>query len=146
MPDQGILQGKEGPMKTPPVQSPVSSPPASGRLQDAPPWAAQVPPAAPRRGLDVPCSTAWSLLPWLSEEALLEQVRQCCFAEGRRHFLQVEVRSCQELTPEAVSLVQPPERCWLVRLTASEQTGVWIEEEVQAIVSLTAGTLHLLFR
>lgn len=124
---------------------PVITTSASARTRESSGGVAQVCPA-PRRGLDVQSPAARLIGPCLSEEAVFEQVWRFAIEAGRRHFLQVEVRACRELAPEVISQPHPPQRCWLVCLVVYRQEGDWAGDEVQAIVSLAEGALHLFFR
>ena len=113
---------------------------------DSPAGAAPFSSSAPRRGLDVHISAVRAIEPSLAEEALLEAVRQLCIEECKRHFAQVELRAHQEIDPQAVSQIHPPERCWFVRMVVSQQEAPWAEAEIPVIVSLSESALHLMFR
>jgi hypothetical protein len=113
---------------------------------DSPAGAAPVSSSAPRRGLDMYASAMRAIEPFLSEEALLELVRQLCIEECRRHFARVELRTHQEIDPQAVSQIHPPERCWFAYMVVSQQEASWTEAEIQVTVSLSESALHLMFR
>lgn len=103
-------------------------------------------PIAQRRGLDCTVSAARLIEPMMQEPTLLDQVQQFCLDECMHYFRQARVRSCQELPPEAISQMHVPERCWLVRLSISQEEGAEATYEVEGVVSLWDGALHLLLR
>ncbi len=80
------------------------------------------------------------------EHDLLEQVQEICLNCCQGAHYQAEVISCQSLPPEAISLVVPPERAWLVRLHVTEREWSAKIGEIEAIVVLRSGELHILFR
>ncbi len=113
---------------------------------DSPAGAAPFSSSAPRRGLDVHATAVCAMEPFPSDEALLELIRQLCIEECKRHFTQVELRAHQEIDPQAVSQIQPPERCWFAYVAVSQQEAPWAEAEIPVIVSLSESALHLMFR
>ena len=113
---------------------------------DSPAGAGLISSSAPRRGLDVHASAVCAMEPFPSEEALLELIRQLCIEECKRHFAQVELRAHQEIDPQAVSQIHPPERCWFASMAVSQQEATWAEAEIPVIVSLSESALHLMFR
>lgn len=105
---------------------------------------AQTQPMAQRRGLDCSVSAVRLIKPPVPDSLLREQVQQFCLDECMHYFRQARVRSCQEVPPEATSQIHLPERCWVVLLTVSQEEGAEAAEEVEGIVSLWEGALHLL--
>lgn len=102
--------------------------------------------AAPCRGLFgapvvVPCAE----VELREEQALLDHVVQLSVEACARCYRQIEVLGYQTLPPEAVSLMEPPERSWLVRLHCRRQADGDEAWEVQAIVALRGDALCLLF-
>jgi len=121
-------------------------PPQGSAHQRTSPAIAQSKPESPRKGLDCYISATCLIEPTTPEAALVDQVQQLCLEECIRYFRQVQVRSYQELSPKAISQIHPPERCWLVYLSVSQDERGGAAEEIQGIVSQWDGALHLLLR
>ncbi len=111
---------------------------------ERPAAAARTLPAAPRKDQGICVSATRLIEPMQEESTLSEAVQQLCLDECMQYFLQARVRSCQELPPEAISQIHPPERCWLVRLSVSQKAEAETADELEGIVSLWDGALHLL--
>lgn len=81
-----------------------------------------------------------------NERELLERVQEICREYGRSWASQVSISSSQPLPPEAVSLIQPPERAWFVRLQAVEPEQDQPTGQVEVIVVLQNGEVGIILR
>jgi hypothetical protein len=82
----------------------------------------------------------------VSEEELLEQIEKMCLEYCQNYSNQVEINSYQAVPPEAVSLMEPPERAWLVRLHTAGQGQEQTAGEVEVMAILQGGELSIIFR
>jgi hypothetical protein len=104
--------------------------------------------SAPVRTLASSVGERWSL----SEEevrdelTLLERVQGICRDYGKRCFSQVVIDSYQDVPPGAVSLIDPPDRAWLVRLQLHEQAWDQSPGKVEIIVALWDGEADIIPR
>jgi hypothetical protein len=70
------------------------------------------------------------------EQELLERIEEICQEYAQHLAGQITIRSYQALPPEAVSMLDPPERAWLVHLDMGgydQGAGIGQEEIIAAL-------------
>jgi hypothetical protein len=80
------------------------------------------------------------------EQTLLERVQGICREYGQHRACQVTINSYQALPPEAVSVMDPPERAWFVRLYLVGQERDQTTGEVEIIAVLRGGEVNIMLR
>ena len=103
---------------------------------------------APSRSLAPSVGQIWHITEseMHSEQELLERVQGICREYGQSCASQMTIGSYQALPPEAVSMIDPPERAWLVRLHLVGRERDQTTAQVEAIVVMRGSEVSFMLR